>query len=138
MRIIKRTTSWVVVRIKTNKECESLSSVSHTEPEPCFVLLKWSLAGVFLFSLPQALLALLIPHSQGIAQHCLCLCYSILGSLPIFIYQDIQARNFRILHSSFLHYVNLISHQAFESGFFQLSIIVLLTFIQFHAVSVVP
>ena len=62
------------------------------------------------------------PYSQLLIRNCprfcLCLQYCHLRSLPIFIYQSIQRRNFRvILNRPFLCHTGLASHQVLLDGF---------------------
>ena len=62
------------------------------------------------------------PYSQLLIRNCsrFCLCLQCchLRSLPIFIYQSIQRRNFRvILNHPFLCHMDLVSHQVFLNGF---------------------
>lgn len=62
------------------------------------------------------------PYSQLQIRHCsrfhLCLQYCHLRTLPIFIYQSIQRRNFRvILYHPFLCHMDLVSHQVSHQVF---------------------
>ena len=84
-----------------------------------FCSVTWWLTGVFFF-LFEFVLTLLIPSSKsGIAQDSMFASSIVIWELlPIFIYQSIQRRNFRVfLNHPFLCHMDLVSHQVFLNGF---------------------